>query len=229
MSRSSRCDISASTSQSSLTPASSMRASTGDQRQIDLVVHLAQSGLLDFVAQFVSETQREVGGFADDGAHLQIELAESSFGQAIRRVSRVEQIGVEQGIVLHACERDTLLRQNVRRGLWIVHALGSDSIAPGRASMAAAASESSSASGECLTCFGGDGDTKLIAGRRRLASREAVSCQLFSSSCSSALRIQRRCSIESPMIRARSPAWRSRLLALRRAPLRHLRQLLASR
>ena len=81
----------------------------GRHGEIDVVVNLAQSGGGDFFAEFVREAQREVGGFAEAVAHLEVEGAEGDVGQAVFRVGRVEQVGVEQGIVLHARQRDAAL------------------------------------------------------------------------------------------------------------------------
>ena len=58
-------------------------------RQIDVVVDLGQAGCADFVAQLGGEPQREVGGFAERVAHLQVEGAEGDIGESVLRVGRV--------------------------------------------------------------------------------------------------------------------------------------------
>jgi hypothetical protein len=62
--------------------------------------------VVDLMAESGGEAAGDVGGLGEIAAELEIEAAERDFGEGMRGVSGIEEIGVEHGIVLDAGEMD---------------------------------------------------------------------------------------------------------------------------
>ena len=98
----------------------------GHQRKINFVVQLQQPGLLNFFAQCRGQAAGDVGGFRNRSGELHVELAQRNRGKLVVGVGRIEQVGVEHGVVLDAGELDAIrvfgpARERVHGGFGIVN------------------------------------------------------------------------------------------------------------
>ena len=77
--------------------------------------------MLHVCAQSGSKATGNVGGLCKIAGQLEIEAAQRDLGQAMRRVSGIEQIGIQHGIVPHALQLDAQRRERVNRSFVIVN------------------------------------------------------------------------------------------------------------
>ena len=88
----------------------------GHERPVDLLVDRRQPLVVDFLAKRGRQPARYIRRLGQVAAQLQIESPQRHLRQRMRRVGRIEQVGIEHRIMPHSGQRDLSSRRTI--GKW---------------------------------------------------------------------------------------------------------------